>query len=79
MEIAIPVRKMRADEMNDITLQISMHAQKQYEEAVEKYGEDFAEAVVASELQLYADNLDCFDEYAQMDAFQEFIVGDDGE
>lgn len=62
-----------------IDLQVSMAAQKQYEAAVEKYGEDFAEAVVVQELQLYADNLDCFDEYAQMEAFQEFIVVDDGE
>ena len=65
--------------MNDLTLYVSMLAQKQYKEAVEKYGEDFADAVVVSELQLHADNLDCFDEYAQMEAFQEFIVVDDGE
>ena len=60
--------------MNDLTLQIFMSAQPQYAAAVKKYGLEFAEAVVVNELQLYADNLDCFDEYAQMEDFQEFIV-----
>lgn len=46
-------------------IQISMGAQKQYEEAIRKYGKKFADAVVAHELQLHADGLDCFDEYTE--------------
>ena len=65
--------------MDDLTLQIFMSAQPQYAAAVKKYGKEFADAVVASELQLHADSLDCFDEYAQMEAFQEFINVDDEE
>ena len=60
---------------NTIDLQVSMGAQKSYEEAVKKYGEEFANAVVVDELQLYADDLDCFEEYAEYESFQEFIVG----
>lgn len=54
-------------------LQISMAAQKQYEVAVQKYGKSFADAVVAHELQLHADSLDCFDEYTQYPWMHEFI------
>lgn len=52
---------------------ISMGAQKNFEAAIKKYGEVFAEAVVEKELQLHTDNLDCFDEYAQYDWMKEFI------
>lgn len=52
---------------------ISMKGQRDYIKAVVKYGEGFANAVVAEELQLYADNLDCFDEYAEYERMQEFI------
>jgi len=56
-----------------IETQISMSAQKQYEAAVKKYGRDFADAVVESELQLFADSLDCFDEYAEYEHMQYLI------
>jgi len=46
-----------------LDLQILMSAQPSYAKAVKKYGQTFAEAVVANELQLHADSLDCFDEY----------------
>ncbi len=46
---------------------IDMHGQGNYAAAVEKYGQEFADAVVAQELQLYADNLDCFDEYGELE------------
>lgn len=59
--------------MNDIALRICMGAQRNYAEAVKKYGQEFAEAVVAQELQLYADNLDSFDWLAEMEQFKEFI------
>ena len=50
-----------------IEVLISMSGQKAYQKAVEKYGEEFADTVVEKELQLFADNLDCFDEYAEYD------------
>jgi len=59
--------------MSDIQARISMAAQKNYEEAIKKYGKSFADAVVAKELQLHADNLDCFDEYATYEWMQEFL------
>ena len=59
---------------NTIDLQVSMSAQKNYEEAIKKYGEEFANAVVVDELQLYADDLDCVEEYSEYESFQEFIV-----
>lgn len=65
--------------MAEIHMGIEMAAQKQYEQAVEKYGEDFADAVVERELQLHADSLDCFDEYTQYPDFEDLIVVDDGE
>ena len=49
---------------------ISMLGQKAYEKAIKKYGEVFANAVVETELQLHADNLDCFDEYTKFDFMQ---------
>ena len=55
-------------------LQISMAAQEFYKKAVEKYGQEFADAVVAQELQLFADSLNCFDEYAGYEEFQEYIT-----
>lgn len=54
-------------------IQVFMGGQLHYKAAVEKYGQVFADAVVAEELQLYADNLDCFDEYAEYEWMQEFI------
>jgi len=59
--------------MAEISLGIELAGQKQYDEAVEKYGQEFADAVVAQELQLYADNLDCFDEYAKYDWMQCYL------
>jgi len=50
-----------------------MHGQRNYKAAVEKYGQEFADAVVSQELQLYADNLTCFDEYVVVEGFQELI------
>jgi len=60
--------------MAEIQVGIEMAAQVHYEEAVEKYGQDFADAVVAQELQLHADNLDCFDEYSEYDWMQDFLA-----
>lgn len=54
-------------------VQISMCAQMSYEAAVKKYGQDFADAVVAQELQLHADSLECFDDYAEYDWMQQYI------
>lgn len=63
--------------MTAIDMQISMSGQQEYKAAVTKYGQGFAEAVVVNELQLYADSLDCFEDYAEYDAFQEFIESRD--
>lgn len=52
---------------------IDMHGQQDYKAAIKKYGQEFADAVVRQELQLYADNLDCFDDYAKYDWMQELI------
>ncbi len=52
-------------------IQISMGAQIHYEAAVKKYGQKFADAVVEQELQLHADNIDCFDDFAEYDWMQE--------
>ena len=52
---------------------IDMHGQIHYKAAVKKYGQEFADAVVEQELQLYADSLECFDDYAEYDWMQEFI------
>lgn len=59
--------------MSDLKVMVSMLGQLAYKAAAKKYGGEFAEAVVAQELQLYADGLDCFDEYAEYESFQEFI------
>lgn len=56
-----------------IEIHISVAGQVHYEAAVKKYGQEFAKAVVEQELQLYADNLECFDDYAEYDWMQEFI------
>jgi len=53
-------------------IQIFMGGQRQYEAAIKKYGKDFADAVVAYELQLHADNIDCFDEYAESEFMADF-------
>lgn len=58
---------------DQIEVRISMSAQRDYEKAVVKYGEVYAEAVVASELQMFADSLDCFDEYLDVDGFPEMV------
>jgi len=60
-----------------IDIQISMSGQSHYKAAVEKYGREFADAVVTQELQLYADNLDCFEQNATYDWMQEYIVSTD--
>jgi hypothetical protein len=63
-------------EMNGILhVQICMLAQKKYEAAVEKYGIEFADAVVVQELQLFADSLKCFDKYVDYDGYAELIEG----
>ncbi len=65
---------MKTDVGNvNIEVQVSMAAQVDFRKAVEKYGLEFAEGVVASEVQLHADNLDCFDEYATYDWMQDLI------
>ncbi len=58
--------------MSDLEIRISLGAQQKYEQAVRKYGQSFADAVVDKELQLHADNLDCFDKYAEYEWMQEF-------
>ncbi len=63
---------------NQLDLQIVMGGQTKYAEAVKKYGQAFAEAVVANELQLTADNLNCFDMYAERGPYQELIEENNG-
>ncbi len=59
--------------MDDMEIRINMGAQANYAKAVKKYGQDFADVTVAFELQLIADNLDCFDDYAELEFMQEFL------
>lgn len=59
--------------MDDVQARISMSGQIFYADAIKRYGPEFAEAVVQKELQLHADNLDCFDEYATYDFMQSLI------
>jgi len=61
-----------------IEIQIEMGRQIHYQEATKKYGKNFADSVVAQELQLYADNLNCFDEYSTYDWMQDEIVKKSG-
>lgn len=59
------------DTQNDI--QINMAGNKAYEKAYEKYGVEFVKYVVNSECQLFADSLECFDEYAEYEYMQDLI------
>lgn len=59
--------------LTDLNPRISMGGQEAYAVAANKYGIEFADAVVERELQLHADNLNCFEEYAGYDEFKEFI------
>jgi len=60
--------------MAEIRLGIEMGGQESYAAACEKYGSDFADAIVAQECQLHADNLDCFDECAKEPGWKESIA-----
>ncbi len=54
-------------------IQISLLGQKHYDAAVRKYGKKFADAVIEKELQLYADDVDCFAAYAKYEWMQDFL------
>lgn len=60
--------------MAEIKLGIEMSGQKAYDAACKKYGSDFADAVVAMECQLHADNLNCFEEYAKEPDWKDVII-----
>ena len=57
-----------------------MLGQRYYAKAVKKYGQEFADAVVESELQLHADNLDdtVFKAYSKYAWIQESIIAQQG-
>ncbi len=42
--------------------------------AIRKYGREFVEAVISNEVQMHADDLDCFGEYAKMDSYQDYLT-----
>lgn len=53
-----------------IETMISMSGQKAWLRAVNKYGKEYADSVVETELQLFADSMNCFDD----DYYQEFYA-----
>lgn len=66
--------KRKASKENYIwLLHIDISDQQNYNNAVKKYGKDFADEVVRNELQMYADNLDCFDANAEYEYMQVYL------
>ena len=60
--------------MAEIKLGIEMGGQEAYAAACKKYGSDFADAIVAMECQLHADNLKCFNKFANDPGWEDMVI-----
>ena len=60
-----------------VEARISMSGQKKWLAAVKKYGKEYADSVVETELQLFADSIDCFDSDYYLEFYADSIKSKD--